>query len=130
MIYFQCNLGIGKYWFSLLSIESTYKESLYVQKEGNRNIKRLISLYNLDMIIAVGYRVNSKKATQFRIWATGVLREYLKNGYALQDYKLKKNPEVVEGLYETLALITSNKIKGKLRGKLTLKITKNMDKIE
>jgi hypothetical protein len=83
--------------------------------------------YNLDAIIAVGYRVNSKKATQFRIWATGVLREYLKNGYVLQEYKLKKNPEVIEGLQETLALITSNKYKGKLKGKLTLKITKNME---
>ena len=86
------------------------------------------SFYNLDAIIAVGYRVNSKKATQFRIWATEVLREYLKNGYALQEYKLNKSPESIEGLEETLALITSNKYRGKLKGKLTLKITKNMDR--
>lgn len=85
-----------------------------------------VKYYNLDAIIAVGYRVNSKKATQFRIWATGVLREYLKNGYALQEYKLKKNPELIEGLQDTLALITSNKINGKLKGKLTFKITKDM----
>jgi hypothetical protein len=110
-----------------LNIDSTHKESLYVQKEGKRNVKRLIFLYSLDMIIAVGYRVNSKKATQFRIWATGVLREYLKNGYALQEYKLKKNPEAIDGLQETLSLITSNKYRGKLKGKLTLKITKNME---
>lgn len=46
-----------------------------VQIEGSRNVKRLTDFYNLDAIIAVGYRVNSKKATQFRIWVTGVLRE-------------------------------------------------------
>lgn len=86
-----------------------------------------VEYYNLDAILSVGYRVNSKKATQFRIWATGVLREYLKNGYALQESKLSKNPESIEGLQETLSLITSNKYKGKLKGKLTLKITKNME---
>ncbi len=83
--------------------------------------------YNLDAIIAVGYRVNSKKATQFRIWATGVLREYLKNGYALQHYKLKKNPESIEEIQETLSLITSKKYSGKIKGKLTLKISKNIN---
>lgn len=110
-----------------LSIYSTHKESLCVQKEGNRNVKRLVSLYNLDIIIAVGYRVNSKKATQFRIWGTGVLREYLKNGYALQNYKLKNNPESIEEIQETLSLITSKKYSGKIKGKLTLKISKNIN---
>lgn len=85
-----------------------------------------VNFYNLDAIIAVGYRVNSKKATQFRIWATGVLREYLKNGYSLQEYRLKKSPKLIEGLEETLALITSSKMNGKLKGKLTLKVTKDM----
>jgi hypothetical protein len=89
--------------------------------------KYKVKFYNLDAILSIGYRVNSKKATQFRIWATGVLREYLKNGYALQKYKLIKNPKVIEGLNETLALITSHKLKGKLKGRLTFKITKNMD---
>jgi hypothetical protein len=51
----------------------------------------LTKFYNLDVIIALGYRVNSKKATKFRIWATGVLREYLKQGYALNQYKLEKH---------------------------------------
>lgn len=110
-----------------LDIISTCSKMEQVRNEGKRSVKRVLEFYNLDMIIAVGYRVNSKKATQFRIWATGVLREYLKNGYALQEYKLKKNPEVIKGLQETLALITSRKIKGILKGKLTLKITKNMD---
>ena len=51
-----------------------------VQKEGKRDVLRETAYYNLDMIIAVGYRVNSKKATQFRIWATNVLRDYLTKG--------------------------------------------------
>lgn len=60
-----------------------------VQIEGIRTVKRLTDFYNLDAIIAVGYRVNSKKATQFRIWATGVLREYIIKGFALDDDMLK-----------------------------------------
>lgn len=60
-----------------------------VQIEGTRTVKRVIDFYNLDAIIAVGYRVNSKKATQFRIWATGVLREYIIKGFALDDVMLK-----------------------------------------
>ena len=60
-----------------------------VQIEGSRTVKRLTDFYNLDAIIAVGYRVNSKKATQFRIWATGVLREYIIKGFALDDDMLK-----------------------------------------
>lgn len=57
-----------------LDKESTISKYEIVRKEGNRNVKRNIDFYNLDAIIAVGYRVNSKKATQFRIWATSVLK--------------------------------------------------------
>ena len=60
-----------------------------VQIEGNRTVKRTVKFYNLDAIIAVGYRVNSKEATQFRIWATNVLREYIIKGFALNDEMLK-----------------------------------------
>jgi len=60
-----------------------------VQKEGNRDVKRAIKFYNLDAIIAVGYRVNSKKATQFRIWATNTLKEYIIKGYAMDDERMK-----------------------------------------
>ncbi len=84
--------------------------------------KYKVKFYNLDTILSVGYRVNSMKATQFRIWATEVLREYLKNGYSLQEYKLKKSPESLDNLKEALSLITSDKYKGKL----TLKISKNI----
>ena len=60
-----------------------------VQTEGNRKVKRKLEFYNLDAIIAIGYRVNSKKATQFRIWATRILREYIIKGFALNDEGLK-----------------------------------------
>jgi len=93
-------------------------------KDGKRYLTKF---YNLDAIIAVGYRVNSKTAIQFRIWATGVLREYLKQGYALYRYKLEKAPEAIEGLDETLALMGSPKYPGKLKGKLVFKLTKNME---
>lgn len=60
-----------------------------VQKEGNREVKRAIKFYNLDAIIAVGYRVNSNKATQFRIWATERLKEYIIKGYTMDDERMK-----------------------------------------
>lgn len=60
-----------------------------VQKEGNREVKREVKFYNLDAIIAVGYRVNSKKATQFRMWATTILKEYIIKGYAMDDERMK-----------------------------------------
>jgi hypothetical protein len=65
-----------------LNSESTVKEYLTVQKEGGRKVKRRISYYNLDVIISVGYRVKSKRGTQFRQWANQVLKEYLLKGYA------------------------------------------------
>lgn len=68
---------------------STISKMEIVQKEGKREVKRKTTFYNLDMIIAVGYRVNSKQATQFRIWATSVLKEYIIKGFALDDERLK-----------------------------------------
>jgi len=67
-----------------------------VQKEGNRQVKRTVEVYNLDMIISVGYRVNSQKATNFRIWATKVLKEYAIKGFVLDDERLKKNSELFD----------------------------------
>lgn len=64
---------------------STVKEYLTVQQEGGRSIKRKVKLYNLDVIISVGYRVKSKTGTQFRIWATTTLKSYLLRGYAIQN---------------------------------------------
>ncbi|MEK6867975.1 MAG: virulence RhuM family protein, partial [Nanoarchaeota archaeon] len=60
-----------------------------VQKEGNRDVKRGVEYYNLDAIISVGYRVNSSRATQFRIWATKILKEYIIKGFAMDDERLK-----------------------------------------
>lgn len=69
---------------------ATVKEILTVQLEGSRNVQRNIEFYNLDAIISVGYRVNSQKATLFRIWATSILKEYLIKGFALDDDRLKQ----------------------------------------
>jgi hypothetical protein len=64
---------------------STVKESLTVRVEGQRKVTRKVEFYNLDVIISVGYRVKSKQGTQFRIWATTILREYLLKGYAMNQ---------------------------------------------
>ncbi len=69
---------------------STCKDFLQVQKEGNRNVQRQTKFYNLDAIISVGYRVNSKQATQFRIWATQTLKEYIVKGFVIDDDRLKQ----------------------------------------
>ena len=66
-----------------LSKDSTVKEYLTVQTEGNRDVKRNVEYYNLDVIISVGYRVKSQQGTQFRIWATEKLRDYLLKGYVI-----------------------------------------------
>lgn len=76
---------------------STVKESLTVQKEGNRSVKRKIEYYNLDVIISVGYRVKSKQGTQFRIWATRVLKDYLLKGYAINN-RMNRLEDHVESL--------------------------------
>lgn len=73
-----------------LERNSTISKMEIVQKEGNRNVAREVEFYNLDAIISVGYRVNSKKATKFRIWATKVLKEYMIKGFAMDDVRLKQ----------------------------------------
>ena len=73
-----------------LESNSTSEVFSVVQNEGGRNVERAIKYYNLDAIISVGYRVNSKRATAFRIWATSVLREYMTKGFALDDERLKQ----------------------------------------
>ncbi len=70
---------------------STIKESLIVRQEGNRKVERNIKFYNLDLIIAVGYRVKSVRGTQFRIWANKLIREYLIKGYNLNVNRFKNN---------------------------------------
>jgi len=71
--------------------EVTCRKFRQVRMEGNRKVTREILHYDLDMIISVGYRVNSKRATQFRQWATKRLNEYIRKGFTLDDERLKKN---------------------------------------
>lgn len=73
-----------------LAEAATCKEILQVQSEGSREIARHLKFYNLDVAISVGYRVNSAKATQFRIWATRILQEFIVKGFVLDDDRLKK----------------------------------------
>lgn len=73
-----------------LTENSTVKDYLTVQNEGSRKVSRNVTHYNLDVIISVGYRVKSLRGTQFRIWATQVLKEYMKKGFALNDDLLKQ----------------------------------------
>lgn len=72
---------------------ATIEDFSVVQNEGTREIRRKLKHYNLDAIIAVGYRVNSKRATQFRIWATQTLREYIIKGFVLDDERLKQGEQ-------------------------------------
>ena len=81
--------------------EATVKNFLTVRREGARQVSRNLECYNLDAIISVGYRVKSGVATQFRIWATQRLREYIVKGFALDDERLK-NPDVPFDYFEEL----------------------------
>lgn len=83
-----------------------------VGKEGERIVARNLVHYNLDIIISVGYRVNSKKGTQFRIWANKILKEYLIKGYAINEKRLKEQAEQLANLKSTVNLL-SNVLKSK-----------------
>ncbi len=85
-----------------LNLEATTRKFRVVQKEGNRNVQREVDFYNLDSIISVGYRVNSKEATQFRIWATATLKEFVIKGFAMDDERLKNGENFGEDYFEEL----------------------------
>jgi len=72
-----------------LQPEATVKKYLTVRQEGNREVKRVLEYYNLDMIISVGYRVKSHRAIRFRMWATQKLKEYIIKGFVMDDERLK-----------------------------------------
>ncbi len=74
--------------------DATAEDFSVVQKEGTRQVARNIRFYNLDAVISVGYRVNSHRATQFRIWATSILKEFIKKGFVLDDERLKQGETV------------------------------------
>lgn len=91
-----------------LTPDATVKEYLTVQKEGNRNIKRTISLFNLDVIISVGYRVKSQRGTQFRIWANKILKEYLLKGYAVNQRIERIEKKLIEHEQKFDLLVKTN----------------------
>lgn len=85
-----------------LSKASTVSKMEMVRQEGSRTVKRQVDVYNLDVIIAVGYRINSKKATKFRQWATGTLKEYMTKGFVLNDDMLKNGEPFGKDYFDEL----------------------------
>lgn len=82
--------------------EATTRKIRVVQKEGSRDVSRELDFYNLDAIIAVGYRVNSYQATQFRIWATKILKEFIIKGFVLDDDRLKQGKKFGKDYFDEL----------------------------
>jgi prophage maintenance system killer protein len=89
-----------------LDEHSTTEKYSVVRQEGTRNVKRQIKHYNLDAIISVGYRVNSKRGTQFRKWASTLLKDYLIKGYAINQRKLKEQNEQLIELKKTVKILS------------------------
>lgn len=85
---------------------STVKESLTVRNEGNRKISRKIEYYNLDVIISVGYRVKSKRGTQFRQWATQKLKDYLVKGYVINEQRLAQKNQEIQFLHDGIRIMS------------------------
>ena len=88
-----------------------------VQKEGKRSITREIQHYNLDVIISVGYRVNSKRGTQFRIWATQTLKDHLVKGYTINEKRLKEQQDKFKELQQTVEFLKTTIGKKELTNK-------------
>lgn len=95
-----------------LEEKSTCAKIAQVQKEGNRNVKRVYPYYNLDMIISIGFRVNSKKAIKFRAWANKIIKDYMVQGFALNDERFMKarrsDQEYFKRLLERIKLIRTS----------------------
>ena len=95
-----------------LEENSTCAKIAQVQKEGNREVKRVYPYYNLDMIISIGFRVNSKKAIKFRTWANKVIKDYMVQGFALNDERFMKarktDQEYFQRLLERIKLIRTS----------------------
>jgi prophage maintenance system killer protein len=88
-----------------LSREGTTEESSAVQNEGGRQVRRKVQFYNLDIIISVGYRIKSRRGTQFRQWATRVLREHLVHGFTLNEQRLREQDKKLSDLRRTVSLL-------------------------
>ncbi|HAQ61459.1 TPA: cell filamentation protein Fic [Candidatus Delongbacteria bacterium] len=85
-----------------LKEEATIRNFRIVQKEGERNVEREVAFYNLDAIISIGYRVNSIKATEFRIWATNTLKEFIVKGFVLNDEQMKNGKSFGKDYFDEL----------------------------
>jgi hypothetical protein len=85
-----------------LQKDATIRKIRIVQQEGKRDVSRELDFYNLDAIIAVGYRVNSYQATQFRIWATNTLKEFIIKGFVLDDERLKQGKSFGKDYFDEL----------------------------
>jgi len=85
-----------------LDKKATIRDFLIVQKEGNRDVKRNVDFYNLDAIISVGYRVNSKRATQFRIWATKIIKQFALKGYVIDKKRLENGAFLNKNYFDEL----------------------------
>lgn len=85
--------------------KGTTEESSVVQNEGGREVRRKVNFYNLDVIISVGYRVKSLRGTQFRQWATKVLRQHLVQGYTLNETRLREQNQKLDDLRRTVGLL-------------------------
>ena len=96
---------------------STIRKFRIVQTEGKRRIERDVDFYNLDVIISVGYRVKSKVGTQFRIWATNILKNYMIKGYALNQKRLIEKEKALQDLQDTIAFISGKAVHPQLTGK-------------
>lgn len=101
---------------SELKEDSTVAKIATVQKEGERSIERDIEFYNLDVIISIGYRVNSKRATDFRIWATKTLRDYLVKGYTINEKRLLETQEKFKELQTAISFLQDKSQKEMLTG--------------
>ncbi len=89
-----------------LKSESTISKMEIVQTEGRRQVARHLEVYNLDMILSIGYRVNSAKATQFGIWATQRLKDYLVQGYAINEKRLEQKQQEVQTLKDGIRILS------------------------
>jgi len=88
-----------------LSEDATSAKIAQVRKEGNRTIERQIGIYNLDVILSIGYKVHSERGRQFRVWANKVLSDYLVKGYALNERKLKEQNEQLKELQKSVKVL-------------------------
>lgn len=102
--------------------EATTQDFQVVRNEGVRHVRRIISHYNMDMIISIGYRVNAKQAISFRQWATQTLKTYLEQGYVINEKALRESPEKVNELAAKVRAIRSEKSKFTPKSVIALKL--------